>query len=180
MRLRAYFAARGFPGILALIVRALRGLIPIAMMRMLKVTILRNFLTASAAALAVLAGGAFAAADNAAIADRIKPYGSVCLAGDECANEVAAAPAAAGGAAAARSGEAVYQQFCTACHGTGILNAPRTGDDAVWAERVAARGSLDALTQSAITGIGAMPPRGTCGNCSDEEIHAAVEFMSGL
>ncbi len=139
---------------------------------------LKKFLTASAAALAVLAGSAFAAANDAAIADRIKPYGSVCLAGDECANEVAAAPAAGG--AAARSGEAVYNQFCTACHGSGILNAPRTGDDAVWAERSSARGGLDALTQSAITGIGAMPPRGTCGNCSDEEIHAAVQFMSGL
>ncbi|MFN3581820.1 MAG: c-type cytochrome [Pseudomonas sp.] len=141
----------------------------------------KKLLTASAAMLVLVAGGAFASAVENAIAERIKPYGSVCLAGDPCAEDLGGAVAAAGGeGGAARSGEAVYKQFCTACHGPGILGAPATGDDAVWAERLTAAGSLEALTTSAINGIGAMPPRGTCADCSDEEILESIKFMSGL
>ena len=141
-------------------------------------TTLKKILAASAAMFALLMGGInFATADEA-IANRIKPYGSVCLASQECATEVAGAAPAAG--AAGRSGEAVYGQFCTACHGSGILDAPKTGDTAVWEARLNAAGDLDALTLSAITGVGAMPPKGTCGNCSDDEIKAAIEHMAGF
>lgn len=142
-------------------------------------TTLKKILAASAAMFALLMGGVTAATADEAIADRIKPYGSVCLAGQECANEVAGGGAAAAGTAA-RSGEAVYGQFCTACHGSGILDAPKTGDTAVWEARLNAAGDLDALTVSAITGVGAMPPKGTCGNCSDDEIKAAIEHMAGF
>lgn len=82
-------------------------------------TILKKYLAASAAMLALVAGNSFAATDEA-IAERIKPYGTVCVAGDECANEVAAAPAAAGGDAAAgggSEGEALFSaKACVACH----------------------------------------------------------------
>lgn len=147
--------------------------------------ILKRLLVASAAALALVAGSSFAATDDA-IAERIKPYGNVCLVGDACAT-VAAAPAAAGadaGAAGAstagRSGEAVYGQFCTVCHGTGLLGAPKTGDTAAWKAREDAVGGMDKLVLSAIAGKNAMPPKGTCGDCSNDEIHAAIEHMSGL
>ena len=144
-------------------------------------TIVKKLLAASAAALALIAGSSFATTDEA-IAERIKPYGTVCLAGEECANAVAAAPAAGGAATAGagRSGEAVYGQYCTACHSTGLLNAPKTGDTAAWEEHLAAVGDMDALVQSAIAGKGAMPPKGTCGDCSDDEILAAIQHMSGL
>lgn len=83
-------------------------------------TILKKYLAASAATLALVAGNSFAATDEA-IAERIKPYGSVCLVGDECANAVAAAPAAAaaGGeeAAGGSQGEALFSaKTCVACH----------------------------------------------------------------
>lgn len=138
----------------------------------------KKFLVAGAALLVLVTGGAFATAMNDAIAERIKPVGTVCMAGDPCAEEAGVVASAGGGEA--RSGEAVYGQYCTACHGAGILDAPKTGDTAVWEARLAAAGSMEALTQHAIDGVGAMPPKGTCANCSDEEILAAIQHMSGL
>ncbi|RZQ54335.1 cytochrome c5 family protein [Pseudoalteromonas phenolica] len=108
--------------------------------------------------------------DNAlteeAIKKRLAPVGSVYLAGAQ-----AAAPAAPTGP---RSGEQVYQVSCAACHGTGALGAPKTADD--WAVRLTKGREL--LVEHAINGFNAMPPRGTCMDCSDEEIAAAVDFMT--
>ncbi|ALO43603.1 c-type cytochrome [Pseudoalteromonas sp. SS15] len=108
--------------------------------------------------------------DNAltdeAIKKRLAPVGSVYLAG-----AAAAAPAAPTGP---RSGEQVYQVSCAACHGTGALGAPKTADD--WAARLTKGREL--LVEHAINGFNAMPPRGTCMDCSDEEIAAAVDFMT--
>ena len=86
------------------------------------------------------------------------------------------APAAAGAAAApaAGGGEALYKQACVACHAAGVAGAPKFGDKAAWAPRVA--GGVDALTASVIKGKGAMPPKGGSA-ASDAEIKAAVEFM---
>tara|TARA_R110002051_G_scaffold167658_2_gene238309 strand:+ start:200 stop:631 length:432 start_codon:yes stop_codon:yes gene_type:complete len=139
----------------------------------------KRILVACAATLVLVAGGAFANTIHDAIAERLKPVGTVCMAGDPCAEEVGVV-ASAGGEGGARSGEAVYGQYCTACHGSGILQAPKTGDAAAWEARLAAAGSLDALTQSAIAGVGAMPPKGTCADCTDEEILASIQHMSGL
>lgn len=104
--------------------------------------------------------------------------GEVCIQGEECAAAGAGAAAAAGGAA--RSGSDVYGKFCTACHGSGLLNAPKTGDSAAWSARADAAGGLDGLLKHAISGINAMPPKGTCGDCSDDELKAAIQHMSGL
>ena len=38
---------------------------------------------------------------------------------------------------------------------------------------------MDATLQNAINGINAMPPKGTCANCSDDELMAAIKYMSG-
>ncbi|SRR5690554_3941071 len=110
------------------------------------------------------------------ILERIAPVGKVCLQGEDCGS-AAAAPAAAsgGGAAAARSGEEVYNAACTACHGTGVAGAPVQGDAAAWAPRI--EKGMATLIEHAINGFQAMPPRGACGNCSDEELEAAVQYM---
>ena len=80
-------------------------------------------------------------------------------------------------AADAPPGKKVYESACMACHMTGVANAPKLGDQAAWAPRVAK--GMDALLQSAIHGVAgtAMPPRGTCATCSDADLKAAVEFM---
>mgnify|MGYP005991405165 FL=1 len=104
------------------------------------------------------------------IAERIKPLGNVCVEGDDpCGGAVAVA--AAGGA---RSGEEVYHVSCAACHSIGVAGAPKYGTSE-WADR-GAKG-IDALLKTAISGINAMPPRGTCAACSDDELKASIQHM---
>jgi cytochrome c5 len=81
----------------------------------------------------------------------------------------AAAPAAAAGAV-----PALYTQACAACHVAGVAGAPKLGDKAAWAPRVAM--GVDALTASVIKGKGAMPPRGGSTG-SDADIKAVVQYM---
>ncbi len=93
----------------------------------------------------------------------------MCRAGEDCGTAVAAA------ASGPLSGQQVYDQFCFACHMSGVGGAPTFGDVAAWAER-SAKG-IDVLMASTINGIGTMPAKGTCMNCSDDELSAAVTYM---
>jgi cytochrome c5 len=93
--------------------------------------------------------------------------------------EPAAAPATeaaadAGGADLAK-GEEVYKTACFACHDTGAANAPKIGDQAVWADRIAQ--GMDTLVGHAINGLNAMPPKGGAMQISDEDIAHSVAFM---
>jgi cytochrome c5 len=74
------------------------------------------------------------------------------------------------------SGQKIYQSSCQACHASGAAGAPKLGDKEAWAPRIAT--GVDAMTAVAIAGKGAMPPRGACAACSDEDIKAAVEYMA--
>ena len=104
------------------------------------------------------------------ISERIKPYGKVCMEGD---SSCGAAVAAAGGGA--RSPEDIYKAHCAACHASGAAGAPKFGDNAAWAPRIAA--GIDTLHSHAIQGFNAMPPKGLCMNCSDDDIKATVDYM---
>ncbi len=106
------------------------------------------------------------------IVARIAPVGSVCVEGTECA----AAGKAAAVASGPRSGSDVYGTYCTACHGTGAMGAPKSGDAAVWKTRLAK--GFDKTLANAINGLNMMPPKGTCGDCSDEELSAAIKHMT--
>lgn len=77
-------------------------------------------------------------------------------------------------AAPARSGEAVYQSACLACHAAGVLEAPKL-EAGAWDSRIAK--GLDGLTLSAINGINAMPARGGNPAITDEEMTNAVSYM---
>ena len=123
------------------------------------------------AALLLLATTAYAQPyDNSmtedAIKKRIAPIGAVYFEGDKAA--VADVPTGP------RTGEQVYQAACFACHGTGALGAPKSADD--WAPRLAK--GADTLLNHAINGFNAMPPKGTCMDGSDDELKAAIDFMS--
>ncbi|MGB1559871.1 MAG: c-type cytochrome [Sinimarinibacterium flocculans] len=78
---------------------------------------------------------------------------------------------------AAASGEDVVSNFCAACHAAGVLGAPVIGDEAEWQARLQAAGGIDGLLQSAIEGIGQMPPRGGAPQLGDEQLRAAIEAM---
>ena len=138
--------------------------------------LIKKILVAQTAVMALWAVSA-QAATNDDIAERLKPVGEVCIQGEECA---AAGPAAAAAGGGGLSGEEVVGKFCNACHGTGLLNSPKVGDTAAWQARADEKGGLDALLANAITGINAMPPKGTCASCSDDELMAAIKQMSGL
>jgi len=107
---------------------------------------------------------------QAKIEENIRPVGQV---------NVGSVPASAAGdsaaAAAPRSGDTVYNSACAACHTSGVAGAPKLGDQAAWSAR-AAKG-VDGLLASAINGLNAMPPKGTCATCSDDELKAAIEYM---
>jgi len=95
---------------------------------------------------------------------------------------VAAAAPATGGAAApaaAADGKKVFEGGCIACHGAGIAGAPKFGDKAAWAPRIAQGAST--LYTHAIGGFtgkgGMMPPKGGNAALSDGDVKAAVDYM---
>ncbi|MDN7132077.1 c-type cytochrome [Halomonas sp. MC140] len=140
-------------------------------------------------ALSVLTGaaGAFAQEDERdAMAERLAPVGKLCLQGQECGTAVllAAADASVEEEAAASEVDsassidtaALYASAgCAVCHANGIAGAPKLGDSAAWAARLAK--GTDALYASAINGIGAMPAKGGRPTLSDEEVMALVDYM---
>lgn len=78
-------------------------------------------------------------------------------------------------ASAERSGEQVFNASCIACHMSGVAGAPKIGDHAAWQPRI--EKGIDTLLKDAISGIRAMPPRGLCFDCSDNELKLAIEYM---
>ncbi len=100
------------------------------------------------------------------IEERIKPVGNVYLVGSEPVAEVASGP---------RTATSIYGTFCVACHGTGVSGAPIKGNADQWSTRIAQ--GMDVMTDHAINGFNAMPPKGSCMDCTDEEIVATINHM---
>jgi cytochrome c5 len=69
-----------------------------------------------------------------------------------------------------------YNKACSVCHKTGAANAPKTGDAEAWAPRL--EKGMDALVQSVVNGLNAMPPKGMCYDCSEEDYKAMITYMS--
>ena len=84
-------------------------------------------------------------------------------------------PNAAPVAATGRSGEAIYSRFCSACHETGVSDAPKFADEKAWAWRL--KKGMDGLLETTVNGVDLMPPMGTCMDCSKEELIAAINYM---
>lgn len=120
---------------------------------------------------AVVAFAAHAQMTDDEIIERIKPHGKVHVAGAKSEEAAAQGP---------RSGEQIYKQACVNCHaakdGMQILGAPRLNNGADWQPRLDEKG-LDTVWKNAVNGINAMPPMGTCGDCNEDDIKAAIEYM---
>ncbi len=141
-----------------------------------------------------------------AIIENIRPIGQVCLAGEACVGSVAesgstaaAEPAPVASAAAgtvtqaatvltnapvaepaavaeAFNAAATYQMSCFACHSSGVAGAPKLDDKEAWSERMAK--GIDTVMANVINGLNAMPPKGMCFDCSDDDLRALVDYMS--
>jgi cytochrome c5 len=113
----------------------------------------------------------FSASDLAeAMKKRIMPAGELCMEGSDCAAAPVAAPTGE-----PRTGQQVYETKCFTCHASGAAGAPKYGAAADWAPRIV--NGLDSLYANAINGVGGMPAKGLCMDCSDEEMNAAVDHM---
>ena len=103
------------------------------------------------------------------VLERIKPIGEVRI---DSSTMVASADSTE---TAERSGEEIYNGKCAGCHTSGIMGAPKYASLADWKSRIDL--GLDKLTASAIVGKGGMPARGTCMDCSDNDIKVTVQYM---
>lgn len=170
-------------------------------------TIHNTYLKTALTVVAALIGtaGIVGSASAQSAADNIRPVAQVCMQGQPCVGQpaggaTASAPAAAEPAAPAATAtaaptepaataaaevvaaaasdfdvEAAYNMSCMACHASGAAGAPMLGDEAAWNERL--EKGMDAVMANVMSGVNAMPARGLCANCSDEDLHAIVEYM---
>lgn len=127
---------------------------------------------ASNAAAPAAAPAAAQAADNTAAAPAA-PAADNAAAAKPAADS--SADAAKGSAGDLAKGEQVFQGTCQACHGTGVMGAPKFGDKAAWAPRIA-QGKAT-LYQHALNGIRMMPAHGGNPSLSDSDVKAAVDYM---
>jgi cytochrome c5 len=88
--------------------------------------------------------------------------------------QVASASAAA--VQGPRTGEQIFNTVCGACHTAGVAGAPKIGDSAAWAPRIAL--GLDGLVKSATAGKGAMPPKGGGADLSEADLIRAIAYIA--
>jgi cytochrome c5 len=130
---------------------------------------------APAAAPAQTAQAGANATPAAADAPTPAPAASAPAAAASTAPAAVSAPAAP---AVADAGKTLFNSACVACHGAGIAGAPKAGDKAAWAPRIAQ--GTNVLYEHAIKGFqgkaGVMPPKGGTG-APDADVKAAVDYM---
>lgn len=75
-------------------------------------------------------------------------------------------------------GRAIYTSICSACHAPEIVmvSSPKAGDTVEWNKRLAK--GLEAVTDNAVNGFGAMPPKGGASELSREQIRQAIQYMA--
>jgi cytochrome c5 len=91
---------------------------------------------------------------------------------------LAAAPSTAA-AAMPKNGTELFEQTCSVCHGPGIAGAPKAGDKAAWAPRLAEGKAV--LYEHALKGFtgraGVMPPKGGRTDAPDDLVKQAVDHL---
>lgn len=111
---------------------------------------------------------------KAQIQERIKPIGAVHIQAEQ--EQTQAADNAVKPVIDVTPGKAIYTKYCVLCHGSGLAGAPKFGDATDWNVRLDAR-TIDELLSTAQKGLNAMPAKGSCNECSDEDLKAAITYM---
>lgn len=76
------------------------------------------------------------------------------------------------------AGRKIFKEFCISCHAQEPIidiPAPHIGDKKAWQLR--RRMGMKTLLKITINGIGAMPARGGCFECSDDQLQKAIEYI---
>ena len=114
---------------------------------------------------------------QATIEAAIAPVGRVLMPGEDAPITLAAVEPEK----TPLTGPQVYNEACIVCHGAGVGGAPVYGNAADWAPRIAK--GIDVLYEHSINGFsgdaGYMPAKGGRTDLSDDEIRAAVDYMTG-
>ena len=76
------------------------------------------------------------------------------------------------------AGKKIFQEFCSACHASEPridVHAPRIGVASDWKFR--RQMGMPVLLKITINGIGAMPARGGCFECNDEQLQMTIQYI---
>ena len=128
----------------------------------------------------------FAAEDNSpsAIEKRIAPVGTVNISEQapvlkETPESKVETPASSTSSTQAKTtqnkGQQIYQTKCSICHAAGVAGAPKLTDSAEWQKRY--QQGMQVLLQHVLQGFNAMPPKGTCTDCSEQDLQDAIDYM---
>jgi cytochrome c5 len=116
----------------------------------------------------------------AAVEERVKPLVREAVAGqDNSALRIEAPAGPVIALAVPKDGPALYEAVCKTCHATGLVGAPKFGDHAAWAPRIAqGKATLYEHALKGYTGkAGVMPQKGGRTDLSDELVKAGVDFL---
>jgi cytochrome c5 len=123
----------------------------------------------------------------AQVAERTSPVGRVAIAGqDNSALQMTSASddstANASALPVPKNAEETFKTVCSTCHGAGIGGAPKAGDHAAWAARIAQ--GKPTLYEHAIKGFqgknGVMPAKGGRADLPDDLIKETVDYVVKL
>lgn len=70
----------------------------------------------------------------------------------------------------------LYGTHCARCHDVGAANAPKRGEAQAWEKRL--RKGEATLVKNVKEGLVAMPPRGGCDECSDDDFKALIKYLA--
>jgi cytochrome c5 len=119
----------------------------------------------------MIAGLVIASTDD--VVERIKRVGDVCVEGADCASVAVVSEVVTTGVSGVESN---FNKSCATCHNSGIAGAPKYADAVAWAPRI--EKGMDILYASTINGLPpAMPQKGMCFSCSDDDLRALVDYM---
>lgn len=74
------------------------------------------------------------------------------------------------------AGKEIYDAHCAMCHDSGMMNAPKPGDKAAWAPRLAQ--GMDTVMKHTIEGLNGMPAKGGAADLTDDQLKSAVDYLT--
>lgn len=107
-----------------------------------------------------------------------------CAGGDKPADQTATTEQAAPAAGPKypvdlANGQKIYDKYCFACHKDGVSGAAKFTDTVRW--QAQADKGMTTLLKHATEGFtgtfGSLPPKGTCMECQEKDLHDAIHYM---